>query len=195
MADQSNIAQQFVGLPLGLLVCSPIIEVAKGQAELCRVYLEYVFKLAYADGQPPQKGQKKDANMISFTLNRPVTSGSGQISQQAIEVNAPLMALVPIPAFTMQEATVSFTMEVKESAVDTSSTTASVGSSFGGSFWGFSASISGSVTTASSNTRSTDNSAKYDITAKAVQQPPAEGMSRLNQIFASVIEPIPLGGG
>jgi hypothetical protein len=40
MADQPGIAQQFAGLPLGLLVCSPIIEVAKGQAELCRVYLE-----------------------------------------------------------------------------------------------------------------------------------------------------------
>ena len=188
MADP-KLTDQFVGLPLGLLVCSPIIEVAKGQAELCRVYLEYVFKLAYQGGD-----QTKGVNMVSFTLNRPVTSGSGQISQQAITVNAPMLSLVPIPAFTMQEATVSFTMEVKNSSVDTSSTTASAGSSAGGSFWGFSASISGSVTTASSNTRTTDNSAKYDITAKAVQQPPAEGMARLNQIFASVIEPIPVGG-
>jgi hypothetical protein len=194
MADQP-LVQQFTGLPLGLLVCSPIIEVAKGQAELCRVYLEYVFKLAYADGQPPQQGQTKPANMISFTLNRPITSGTGQISQQAIQVNAPLIALVPIPAFTMQEATVSFTMEVKDQSVDTTGTTASAGASFGGSFWGFSASISGSVTTSSSNTRTTDNSAKYDITARAVQQPPAEGMARLDQIFASVIEPIPVGGG
>jgi hypothetical protein len=49
MADQPSV-QQFTGLPLGQLVCSPITEVAKGQAELCRIYLEYVFKLAYADG-------------------------------------------------------------------------------------------------------------------------------------------------
>lgn len=188
-----KITDQFAGLPLGLLVCSPIIEVAKGQAELCRVYLEYVFKLAYTDGQAPKPGEKKEANLITFTLNRPVTSGSGQISQQAIEVNAPLLSLVPIPAFVMQEATVSFTMEVKSQSVDTSSTTATAGSSFGGSFWGFSASISGSVTTSSGNTRSTDNSAKYDITAKAQQQPPTEGMARLNQIFAAVIEPIPVG--
>jgi hypothetical protein len=183
----SKLTDQFVGLPLGLLVCSPIIEVAKGQSELCRVYLEYVFKLAFTDGDTT-----KPINLITFQLNRPVTSGSGQITQQPITVNAPLLSLVPIPAFTMQEATVSFTMEVKNSSVDTSSTTASVGTSFGGSFWGFSASISGSVTTSSGNTRTTDNSAKYDITARAIQQPPAEGMARLNQIFASVIEPIPL---
>ena len=40
-----NLAQKFAGLPMGLLICSPIIEVAKGQAELCSVYLEYIMKI------------------------------------------------------------------------------------------------------------------------------------------------------
>lgn len=185
-----NIAQQFCGLPLGLLVCSPIIEVAKGQAELCRVYLDYVFKLAYKD--PDKRGE---VNLISFNLNRPVTDNQGNISQQAITVNAPLLSLVPVPAFTMEEATVAFTMEVKEQKVDTSSQETSGTTSGGFSYWGFHASFSGSVTNKSEHTRNTDNSAKYDITARAVQQPPAEGMSKLNTIFAAVIEPIPVGGG
>ena len=43
----SEIAREFVGLPLGLLVCQPILEVAKGQAALCEVYLDYLFKLAF----------------------------------------------------------------------------------------------------------------------------------------------------
>ncbi|WP_420829478.1 DUF2589 domain-containing protein [Nannocystis pusilla] len=147
-----------------------------------------MFKLAY-DGDP--KAGK--VNMVTFQLNRPVTSGTGQISQQAITVNAPLMALVPIPALPCRRRPCRSRWRSR-STVDTSSTTASAGSSFGGTFWGFTASISGSVTTSSSNTRSTDHSAKYDISARATQQPPAEGMSRLNQIFASVIEPIPTGG-
>lgn len=190
----NNIAQQFAGLPLGLLVCSPIIEVAKGQAELCRVYLEYVFKLTYKSGAPPAEGKTGEVNLINFTLNWPVTDGQGNITQQAIQVNAPLIALVPVPAFTMQEATVSFMMEVKSSTVDTSSLTAGATASAGFSYWGFSASITGSVTSTSSNERRTDNTAKYEITARATQQPPAEGMSRLNQIFASVIEPIKVKG-
>lgn len=167
----ADIKQQFTGLPLGLLVCTPIIEVAKGQAELCRVYLDYVFKLAYKDGK-----QDGEANVIKFKLNRPVTDGEGNISQQEIEVSAPLISLVPVPAFTMDEATVQFTMEV------------------GASFWGFNAQLSGSVTTSASNTRSTDQSAKYNIYARASQQPPAEGMAKLSTIFASVIEPIPTKG-
>lgn len=185
----ADIKQQFTGLPLGLLVCTPIIEVAKGQAELCRVYLDYVFKLAYKDGK-----QDGEANVIKFKLNRPVIDGEGNISQQEIEVSAPLISLVPVPAFTMDEATVQFTMEVKEQVVDTSSKDTSTSSQFGASFWGFNAQLSGSVTTSASNTRSTDQSAKYNIYARASQQPPAEGMAKLSTIFASVIEPIPTKG-
>lgn len=51
----ADITDKFAGLPLGLLVCTPIIEVAKGQSELCRVYLDYVYKLAFIDGDP-EKG-------------------------------------------------------------------------------------------------------------------------------------------
>ena len=44
-----NLGDKFAGLPLGLLVCTPIIEVAKGQSELCRVYLDYVYRLAFIE--------------------------------------------------------------------------------------------------------------------------------------------------
>jgi hypothetical protein len=151
-----------------------------------KFYLDQVFKLAWKDGNP-----ENETNVIKFNLTRPVTSGTGQISKQTIEVEAPLLSLVPVPAFTMQEATVQFTMEVKTS--ETSKEEA--GFKVGGSYWGATAEVSGSVTNTSENTRSSDQSAKYDIFAKAVQQPPAEGMAKLTQIFASVIEPINVGGG
>lgn len=186
---EGDITQKFAGLPLGLLVCSPIIEVAKGQAELCRVYLEYVFKLAYKDGD----AKKGEANVINFNLQRPVTDGKGNITKQDITVTAPLLSLVPVPAFTMQEATVQFTMEVKEQTVDKSSHEETVSATGSYSFWGFHASISGSVTAKSEHSRQSDQSAKYDITARAIQQPPAEGMAKLSSVFAATIEPIPVG--
>ncbi len=186
----ANMADQFAGLPLGLLICTPIIEVAKGQAELCNVYLDYVFRLAYKDGKVGG-----ETNIISFNLNRPVTDGAGNITQQKIVVNAPLISLVPVPAFTMQEATVQFTMELKEQVVDQSSSEKKKETEFTASYWGFHAKLSGSVTNSSSHTRSTDQSAKYDIYARAAQQPAAEGMAKLSTVFASVIEPIPVSGG
>jgi hypothetical protein len=188
----ADIPEQFAGLPLGQLICTPIIEVAKGQAELCSVYLDYVFKLAYIY----KEGKRTDdANLIKFKLTRPVTDGAGNITQQAIEVNAPLISLVPVPAFTMQEATVQFTMEVKEQAVDKTSHSDTEQAEFSASYWGFHAKLSGTVTSSSDHTRSTDQSAKYEISARATQQAPAEGMAKLNTVFASVIEPIPTGSG
>jgi hypothetical protein len=184
------VKDQFSGLPIEDLICGPILAVAKGQAALCEVYLHYVFNLAWKEGK-----QDGEVNLLKFNLNRPVLDGNGGYKEEAITVNAPLLALVPVPAFTMDEATVQFTMEVKEQETAQSSKEETGKMDFGYSGWGAHVAISGSVTSKSSNTRQTDQSAKYDIYARAVQQPPAEGMSRLCQVFASVIEPISAGGG
>ncbi|MCM1299879.1 MAG: DUF2589 domain-containing protein [Firmicutes bacterium] len=190
------ITDDFTGIPLGLLVSQPIIEVAKGQAELCNVYLDQLFTLAFKTA-PDFSGSNDpevDARVVKFKLNRQVVdASSGEVKTASVTVEAPLLALVPIPAFTMDEATVRFTMEVKDSSVDTKTKEQKGGLEGSFSVWGFSAKISGSVTTDISQTRSTDKSAKYEIYARAAQQPAAEGMAKLSTIFASVIEPITTG--
>lgn len=188
------ITNDFTGLPLGLLVSQPIIEVAKGQAELCNVYLDQLFRLAFKTMPDTDKGDAVEARVVKFKLNRTVVdSNSGGTKIVPVEVEAPLLALVPIPAFTMDEATVHFTMEVKDVVAEKTNTAAQSGFQAGYSAWGFSASVSGSVTASRENTRQTDKTAKYDIYARAAQQPPAEGMAKLSTIFASVIEPITTG--
>ena len=184
----AEIGKSFESLPVGQLICTPIIAVAEGQAELCRVYLDQLFKLAFVEGDP-----EKGVNAIKFTLNRQIVDGNGDTKVQPIEVEAPILALVPVPAFAMDEATVRFTMEVKEVVTNKDINTQESSYGAGYSNWGFSANISGKVTTTSENTRSSDQSAKYDIYARASQQPPAEGMAKLSSIFASVIEPIEKG--
>lgn len=192
MPENTNLAKDIVGLPLGLLISQPIIEVAKGQAELCHVYLDTLFQLAFTQG----KDQAMEAKVISFTLNRPVVGDNGETKLVSCQIQAPLLALVPLPAFTMDEATVRFSMEIKSQEVEKDSTSTEAGGSASFSAWGFKAQISGKVSTDREHTRSTDKSAKYEIYAHATQQQPAEGMAKLSSIFASVIEPItPNGGG
>lgn len=184
--DQAgDIVREYTGLPLGLLVCQPILEVAKGQAALCEVYLDYLFQLAFEEDDK----KNKKAKCITFTLNRTVIN-NGTPKQVPVQVEAPLLSLVPVPAFTMEEATVRFTMEVKDQTVDKNSLTEQAQAQFGYSGWGFTANISGSVTTQNEHTRTTDKSAKYEIYARACQQPAAEGMAKLTNILSSVIEPI-----
>ncbi len=181
---------EFAGLPLGQLIAQPIIEVAKGQAALCNVYLTYLYKLAYEKGKPGGK-----TNVLTFNLNRPVVDKSGNTKVQSVKVEAPLLSLVPVPAFVMQEATVSFSMELKDQTIDTESSDQEVQTQFGFNFWGFESSITGKVSAHQEHVRQSDSSAKYDIYARATQQEPSEGMAKLTSIFASVIEPISAGGG
>lgn len=189
------ISDNFTGLPIGLLICQPLIEVAKGQAELCNVYLDQLFRLAFKTMPNLEKGEAVETRTVKFKLNRMVVDAtSGDTKPVTVEVEAPLLALVPVPAFTMEEATVNFTMEVKDSTSDklTQSDESTLQSSL--SAWGFSTTISGKVTTSRENTRTSDKTAKYDIYARAAQQPAAEGMAKLSSIFASVIEPITASG-
>jgi len=189
------ITDDFAGLPLGLLVSQPIIEVAKGQAELCNVYLDQLFKLAFKTMPDPTKDEAVEARVIKFKLNRYIVdANTGSTKPMPVEVEAPLLSLVPVPAFTMDEATVKFTMEVKESTADKVTEGSETSFESGFSSWGFSSSISGKVTTSAENTRSSDKTAKYEIYARAAQQPAAEGMAKLTSLFASVIEPITTGG-
>lgn len=180
----ADVMKSMVGLPLGMLISQPIIEVAKGQAELCRVYLDTLFELAFVDGKGGQ------ARVITFTLQRPVVDEDGNTNLVECEIQAPLLSLVPVPSFTMDEATVRFNMEVKSQEVSKEELSEETSATGSFSAWGFKASISGKVSSSRENTRSTDQSAKYELFARAVQQQPAEGMAKLTSIFASVIEPI-----
>ena len=107
MADEMT--KSFESLPIDQLICAPILAVAQGQSELCRVYLDYVFELAYEKGADGKPGSR--ARVIEFNLNRNIITPDGDVQAQPIKVEAPLLALVPVPAFTMDETTLRFTME------------------------------------------------------------------------------------
>lgn len=188
-ALKDDAAQQFAGLPLGLLICQPFLETAKGQAALCQVYIQTIYQLAFVDGDP-SKGTKT----ITFTFKRLIIDQkTGQETTKDMNLEVPLISLVPLPAFTMDEASVDFSMEIHEQNVDASTSTESLTNTDGFNFWGCTASITGSVASTISHTRSTDNTSKYIIHARAVQHDPSEGMAKLTSLFAASIEPLTKG--
>ena len=184
-----NPGKSFASLPISQLICGPIIAVAQGQSELCRVYLDYLFQLAFKNGNPDN-----GINSVKFKLPRQIVTQTGDTKTIELDIEAPLLSLVPVPAFTMDETTVQFTMEITDVKTDTNSSSSSLDSTAKFSLWGFTSSVTGKVTTTRENTRSTDQTAKYDIFARATQQPAAEGMAKLTSLFASVMEPIEISG-
>jgi hypothetical protein len=53
----------------------------------------------------------------------------------------------------------------------------------------YSVSMAGKVATHKENTRSTDNSAKYNVKVHAEQLPPTEGMMKLSDFLTQMLEP------
>lgn len=180
---------QFAGVPIESLICGPIIAAARGQQELTAIYIDGVKKLAYAD----KECQK--TNQLEFSYERPIIKADKSVDTQQCTVKAPLLSLVPIPAFTMDEVIVDFDMEVKSTELQDDKSHEDVSATVSYNSWfGLDASITGNVSSDSEHKRQTDSSATYKIHARAVQQPPSEGMAKLTSLFAQAMEPIVVDG-
>lgn len=192
----AGIADQFAGLPIEELIVSPIIGMAKGQAKLNEVTWKYISEVAFVKDE---KTGVTTARSLDVEMNRVVVNGdTGKEEIQKLYNKVPMLPLVPLPSLAITSADIEFSMEVKtsEASKDTSTSENSYEASAGGSWWGmsFNAKVSGKVATNKENTRSTDNSAKYNVKVHAEQLPPTEGMLKLSDYLTQMLEPslIPL---
>lgn len=191
------IADQFRGLPIEDLIVSPLIGMAKGQAKLNDVTWKYINEVAFEDAKQKSADgiQRSVSRNIDLELNRYVANpDTGKLELQQIHSKIPMLPLVPIPALAITKADINFTMEVKQSSQSKSSTNTktSIDVSASGGFWGqkYSVKVHGEVATARENTRSTDNSAKYEVNVHAEQLPPTEGMLKLSDMLNTLMDPV-----
>ncbi len=191
----ADITSQFSGLPIEDLIVSPLVGMAKGQAQLNDVTWRYISEVAFTK----DKDGNTTARALDVQMNRVMTDpDTGKQALQKIYTQVPMLPLVPLPSLAITSADIEFTMEIKTSEVDKSSTDteASFQASASGGFWGmkYSVSMAGKVATHKENTRSTDNSAKYNVKVHAEQLPATEGMMKLSDYLTQMLEPslIPL---
>ena len=191
----ADITSQFSGLPIEDLIVSPLVGMAKGQAQLNDVTWRYISEVAFTK----DKDGNTTARSLDVQMNRVMTDPTdGKQTLQKIYTQVPMLPLVPLPSLAITSADIEFTMEIKTSEVDKSSTDTegSFQASASGGFWGmkYSVSMAGKVATHKENTRSTDNSAKYNVKVHAEQLPATEGMLRLSDYLTQMLEPslIPL---
>lgn len=181
----AGVAEQFRGLPMEELIGAPLNAAAKAQYALALTMVKFIEAIGFLG-----EGDKRTTNNLSFDLERPVDDGTGTIGSQIVHIQAPVLGLVPIPALLIETVNVDFTMEIKQSAQskETEDKDAKASASAG---WGpFKASVSGSVASHRENTRSTDNTAKYNVSVVARQQQPQEGMAKMMDLLSSAVEPI-----
>lgn len=185
------IADQFKGLPIEDLIVQPLVGMAKGQAQLNDVTWRYISEVAFETDATTKKSKTR---FLDVQLNRYVTNPDTGVQElQQINSMVPMLPLVPLPSLAITSADVEFTMEVQQSETskDTSSSEASLDVEASGGFWGmkYSVKMSGKVATSKENTRSTDNSAKYNVKVHAEQLPATEGMLKLSDMLNMMMEP------
>ena len=201
MAAQDTTVKAFAGLPIEHLICDPILAVAKGQKQLVGEYLDQLDELAFT--KEDNKDGSKNANIINMNFDRLTNSSTtGEVAHVNQTMQMPLIAIAPVPCFAMKDLAVDFSMEIKQSTANTSTSASSKKTDASGSVtakasWGWgsvkatgSYSTSGTVSASKTNTRTSDFSAKYNISATATQMPPTEGMAKFTQTMASMMEPI-----
>ncbi|RHU30331.1 DUF2589 domain-containing protein [Parabacteroides sp. TM07-1AC] len=169
-------ADKFKGLPMRELIGGPLFAAAEAQEKLAAIALDYYNKIAfYGEGE---EGTKGDTRILKFKLNRPVEQ-DGAIKPMEQTVEAPFIGLVPIPSLLIDRVDIDFQMEVTETNSEKSTSSADVSTNI---------QPNGS---SRENTRSTNQTAKYQVHVSASQQRQTEGLSKLMDIMASCIEPIP----
>lgn len=182
MAD-SNLVQNFKGLPMGELIGGPLHASCAAQVELAEAMIMSMEKIGFdKDGK---------TRTIDFELERPLMdSNTGKVGVETITVHAPTLGLVPLPALLIDLVTIDFNMEVKNVETNKDSTDTSLDVEAEAKFLWYSASIKGSVSTHREHTRESDKSAKYTVHVEAKQQPPTEGMGKLMQLLSSAVDPL-----
>lgn len=182
-----NVARNFQGLPIAELIASPLRAACDSQKLLAQSAFEFMTQIGFTDG-------KSTPRLLEFKLERPI-EGQGSAKSEVM-VRAPFLGLVPIPSLLIDDVQIDFQMEVtdtltsKETGSSEVSTEANASFKFGW-FGSGSISVKGKVSSARENTRSTNQTAKYQVHVSARQQQPTEGLSKLMDIMAACIEPVP----
>ena len=179
------VANKFAGIPIAELVAAPLVAVCDSQKRLAQSAFEFMQEIGF--------NEEGKTRMVEFNLQRPI---EGSTTPQDIKVQAPFLGLVPLPNLLIDDVQVDFQMEVTatESSTEKSGTegSSSANANFKfGCFGGGSVNVSGKVSSSRENTRSTNQTAKYQVHVSARQQEQTEGLSKLMDIMASCVEPIP----
>ncbi len=179
--DVVDIYSGLKGIPIDHLVATPLLAAARGNMALAQVLQEFVYTVGYENGEPP------NTNLVKFDLARPVPTSDDPTATETVTVNVPLLALVPLPALLVDRVTIDFTTTTTTITKNDAGIKAKVGASYGVGALQASASLSAHA----DHMRTTNQGATYTFRVEASQQRATEGMSKMVDIFAATIVPVP----
>lgn len=176
------IAEQFAGLDMEQLIGAPLSAAADASKQLADSTADFINRVGF--------GSDGKVRTVAFGYQKHSVNEDGTSNLDEMKVDVPMLAIVPIPNLQVDEVNILFDMEVKQSEKSESSTDMS-GSVSGGLNLGiFRVKVTGNVSSHSSNTRSSDNSAKYHVDVRATNHGIPEGLARVLDMMAANVAPV-----
>lgn len=175
------IGDQFSGLDMQNLIGGPLRAAADASMQLADSTANFINKVGFDENGNTRKA--------SFQFEKKSFNEDGTTNEDEMKIDVPMLAIVPIPNLQVDEVNILFDMEVKESEKSESATDLSATASGSLNLGIVKVNISGSVSSHSSNTRSSDNSAKYHVDVHATNHGTPEGLARVLDMMAASVSP------
>ena len=187
-------SDQFRGLPMKDLIGGPLQAACDAQTLLANASANFIKDVGLEAGADGSYG----ARTVDFGFTRPKQLDDGSVVQEKVDLEVPLLAIINTPALSVKEAEVDFTMSVASStsSENSSDSSADLDATAKMNYGIFSCKVHvhGHVATHSSNTRKSDNSAKYNVRVVARDDGPPEGLMKVLDMLNSAIAPRAVSG-
>ena len=179
------IAEQFAGLQMDQLIGAPLRAAADASTQLANSTAEFINRVGF--------DREGKVRTVAFAYQRHSVNEDGTSNLDEMKVDVPMLAIVPIPNLQVDEVNILFDMEVKQSEKQESSM--DMGATLSGTLnLGIvKVSVTGNISAHKSNTRSSDNSAKYHVDVRATNHGIPEGLARVLDIMAANVAPSLVG--
>lgn len=176
-----RIAEQFAGLQMDQLIGGPLRAAADANAHLANSTADFINKIGFDN--------KGNVRNVMFGYQKRTANEDGTSNLDELKVAVPMLAIVPIPNLQVDEVNILFDMEVKQSEREESSRDMSANLDASVRIWPVKVNVTGSVSSHQSNTRSSDNSAKYHVDVRATNHGIPEGLARVLDMMAANVAP------
>lgn len=190
-------------LPFGQLIGGPLVAGIEAQAQAAKTTVDFILQIGF---QPPTGTEDpfldSSDNEVSspdigsvrmITFNYQTTDANGT---NTASITVPLLSVIPIPFFAIEEMTIDFMAKITESVISnkkSNSTSLKKASTHAKAGWGpFSAGLKASYSNKHSSSASTTSKYQTELTmnihARATQNDMPAGMAKVLEILAGIIQ-------
>jgi len=174
---------QEMSLPLDQLIGAPLQAVIKAQALAATTTASFINNVGLQAGT----GGAMVARTVAFSFQRQKVNSTGGSETETVNLNIPLLTILPVPFIRVEKATIVFDAKVSSTTVDTSNSAFNINAGASGGLFGFHFSVHTSYSTTSTHRNEVDRTANLHVEVIAVQDKMPEGLAKVLNILQTAI--------